>query len=78
VVQEGLAESRTEEALCLRGEYKSINRMAMLMADGRNVKSIMDGIIDLCDGMQNLREATYELKVWRNGLVCVVICFGVV
>jgi hypothetical protein len=47
----------------LRGRYDAIAALTRVLDQGALAKSTADSVIDLVDAMQNLREATYNLKV---------------
>jgi len=50
----------------LRGDYLAILAQIRLMDDGLEAKRAMDALIDVCDAMQNLREAIHEIKLRAN------------
>ena len=58
--QEGVT---SEELTYLKGEFKSALTCTTVLDGGMKAKGIMDGVIDLCDTMQNIREAIYDLKL---------------
>ena len=50
--------------LCfLKGEYRPVIALLRILNQGKESKKVTDDIVDLCDAMQNLREAVYDLKV---------------
>eukprot|EP00510_Aplanochytrium_minuta_P003951 CAMPEP_0184019890 /NCGR_PEP_ID=MMETSP0954-20121128/9022_1 /TAXON_ID=627963 /ORGANISM="Aplanochytrium sp, Strain PBS07" /LENGTH=624 /DNA_ID=CAMNT_0026301645 /DNA_START=72 /DNA_END=1947 /DNA_ORIENTATION=+ len=46
-----------------KGELKSVLHLTRILKSGTEAKLVMDSLIDICDSMQNLREAIYDLKV---------------
>ena len=50
----------------LRGDFAAIIAQIRLMDEGADAKRAMDALIDVCDAMQNLREAIHEMKVRSN------------
>lgn len=52
-----------EELTFLRGEFKSTLNLITVIIGGSTAKAIVDCVIDLCDSMQNIREAIYDLKL---------------
>ena len=52
-----------EELTYLKGEFKSALSSTTVLHSGMKAKAITDAIIDVCDTMQNIREAIYDLKL---------------
>jgi hypothetical protein len=44
-----------------KGEYRLITSLMRLLEDGPTIKAQVDTVIDLCEVMQNLRQAIFEL-----------------
>ena len=47
----------------LGGDYKAVVLLTRQLVQGLEAKAIIDAIIDMCDSMQNLREAIFDLKL---------------
>mmetsp|Transcript_12515 Transcript_12515/g.22690 ORF Transcript_12515/g.22690 Transcript_12515/m.22690 type:complete len:1511 (+) Transcript_12515:216-4748(+) len=52
-----------EEKKLLGGHYGAIGTLCRILEHGADAKKSADAVIDICDSMQNLREAIYDLKV---------------
>ncbi|CAK9092412.1 Paladin [Durusdinium trenchii] len=61
-VRKGPFESEKERRL-LNGSYDAINTLTRVLEHGLDAKKTADAVIDICDLMQNLREAIYALKL---------------
>ncbi|KAH9256842.1 hypothetical protein BASA81_004955 [Batrachochytrium salamandrivorans] len=46
----------------LNGDFAAITAQVRLLDNGLEAKQVMDALIDVCDAMQNLREAVYDVK----------------
>lgn len=55
----GLEEETQAE---LKGDFSAITAQVRLLDNGLEAKQVMDALIDVCDAMQNLREAVYDVK----------------
>ncbi|WWC93062.1 uncharacterized protein L201_008027 [Kwoniella dendrophila CBS 6074] len=48
----------------LNGEYKTILQLVTVMSHGKEAKKITDHAINLMEGVQNLRKAVYDFKLY--------------
>ncbi|CAO3609264.1 unnamed protein product [Cunninghamella echinulata] len=56
-------ENNDERQRLLNGEYLSILQLLSVLSYGKLAKKLTDQAVDMCDHMQNLRKAIYDLKL---------------